>query len=180
VTTDMILERHFDPPLTVADVHARVRESDWCYAQHKVAWRASFLAVDGHKMICWFAAPDLESTRNALRSSGADASRLWLGTVHRAAAPVVPNVLVERRFAQPVAFEDVQARELAAGWCLQAHRVRFAQSFFSVDRTRMLCLYQAPDAESVRLAQREAALPVDKVWAFERIDPDTIAASSPG
>lgn len=177
MATDMILERHLDPPLTVSDVHARVRESDWCYALHKVAWRASFLAADGRTMICWFAAPDLESTRNALRSSGADASRLWLGTVHRAAEPVVPNVLVERTFEEPVAFEDLQAREQAAGWCLRTHRVRFAQSFLSADRTRMLCLYQAPDAESVRLAQREAAMPVDAVWAFERIDPDTLTAS---
>jgi hypothetical protein len=29
----------------------------------------------------------------------------------------------------------------------------------------MLCLYQAPDAESVRLAQHQANMPVDRVWA---------------
>lgn len=177
--TDMILERRFDTPLTLADIRMRVGESAWCYALHKVTWRASFLAQDGRTMVCWFAAPDLESTRNALRQSGSDASRLWIGTVHMATDPVVPNVLVERTFDQPLAFEDVQSNERAASWRLPLHRVRFAQSFFSADRTRELCLYQAPDAESVRLAQREAAMPMDDVWAFERIDPDTIAAASP-
>jgi hypothetical protein len=52
--------------------------------------------------------------------------------------------------------------------------VKFARTFFSADRRRMVCLYQAPDAESVRLAQREAAMPLDAVWAFERLGPDTM------
>jgi hypothetical protein len=38
----------------------------------------------------------------------------------------------------------------------------------------MLCLYQSPDAESVRAAQREAGLPVDRVWAFDRIAPENL------
>jgi hypothetical protein len=29
------------------------------------------------------------------------------------------------------------------------------RSFFAADRKRMLCLYHAPDAESVRLVQRD-------------------------
>jgi hypothetical protein len=41
----------------------------------------------------------------------------------------------------------------------------------------MLCQYRAPDVESVRLAQREAGLPVDALWAFERIAPEVTAES---
>jgi hypothetical protein len=36
---------------------------------------------------------------------------------------------------------------------------------------RMLCLYEAPDAESVRLANREASLPFDRVWASQIVLP---------
>jgi hypothetical protein len=61
---------------------------------------------------------------------------------------------------------------------LQAHQVKYARTFFSSDHRRMLCLYEAPDAESVRLAQRESAMPVDAVWAFDRITPDTMASQA--
>jgi hypothetical protein len=74
-------------------------------------------------------------------------------------------VLVERSFPEPVAFGDVQAKEERGSWCLEAHRVRFLKSYFSRDRRRMLCLYEAPDAESVRLAQEKAGVPFDTAWA---------------
>ena len=74
-------------------------------------------------------------------------------------------VAVERTFPEPVVFNEVQAIEDAASWCLDIHNVRFVRTFFSADRRRMICLYEAPDAESVRLAQRQAGLPFDSVWA---------------
>jgi hypothetical protein len=36
---------------------------------------------------------------------------------------------------------------------------------------RMLCFYEAPDAEAVRKAQREAAMPADCVWPCVAIRP---------
>jgi hypothetical protein len=179
MTTNLFLERTFNAPLTVADVHARVRDSGWCYEMYRVDWCSSFLSADGRVMICWFAAADLESVRLALRRSGADTQRLWVGTVHEARESVVPNVLVERTFDEPVILEQIQSVAESAAWCLEAHHVKFARTVFSADRQRMLCFYEAPDAESVRLAQREAAMPVDTVWAFDRIGPDTIP-SGPG
>jgi hypothetical protein len=179
MTTNLFLERTLNPPRTVADVQARVRDSGWCYEMYNVDWRASYLSVDGRVMICWFAAADLESVRLALRRSGADTQRLWAGTVHEARESVVPNVLVERTFDEPVMFKQIQSVAESGAWCLEAHHVRYARTFFSADRKRMLCLYEAPDAESVRLAQREAAMPVDTVWSFDRIGPDTIP-SGPG
>ena len=74
-------------------------------------------------------------------------------------------VVVERSFPAPVAFEDIQAIEDRGSWCLEAHGVRFLKSYFSRDRRRMVCLYEAPDAESVRLAQEKAGVPFDSAWA---------------
>jgi hypothetical protein len=178
MSTHMFLRRRFDQPLSVDDVHARARNSDWCYAIHKVDWRGSFLSTDGHTLLCWFTAIDAESVRIALRQSGAEANDLWPGTVHESSEPRVPNVIVERSFKEPVTFAEIQSTEEAAAGCLQVHRVRFARTFLSLDRRRMVCLYQAPDAESVRIAQREAALPLDNVWAFHRIAPETLARGS--
>jgi hypothetical protein len=171
MTTHALLERTFDRPLVADDVFKLARESGWCFDIHKVDWHGSYLALDGRTMVCWFSAADLESARLALRKSGADLRRFWAGTVHYADQPVSPNVLVERSFAAPVEFADVAAIENAAAWCLDEHRVKFAHTFFSLDRKRMLCFYDAPDAESVRIAQRKAAMPHDTVWAFSRVGP---------
>lgn len=173
MSTTLFLERAFNPPLSIADVQAGAQASSWCLNLYKVNWRGSYLAAGGRSLVCWLVAPDAESARLALRRSGADTRRLWTGTVHEAPQPAEPNVLVERSFEAPVQLEQIQALEDAAAWCLQSHRVKFARTFFSTDRKRMLCLYEAPDAESVRLAQREAAMPLDAVWAFDRIGPET-------
>jgi hypothetical protein len=112
-----------------------------------------------------------------LRQLGADLRVHWPGTVHE--APGRPreeildaNVMVSRSFSEPVAIEDLQAIEDDNSHCLETHRVRFMRSFFSTDRKRMACLYAAPDAESVRIAQRQATMPFDSVWAFRRLSPD--------
>ena len=176
--THLILERAFDPPRSLADVHEGIRGSGWCFDLYQVAWQGSFLSADGRTMVCSFVAPDLESARVALRKTGADTRRLWAASVHDAPSPGNPNVIVERSFPAPDTFERLKAIVDTKAWCLEQHRVNWARSFLSTDGRRMLCFYGAPDAESVRLAQREAELPVDAVWGFQRIGPDTIPSSS--
>ncbi len=78
-------------------------------------------------------------------------------------------VVVERSFSAPVSFDDVQALEDRGAWCLEAHAVRSLRSYFSRDRRRMICLYEAPDVESVRFANRQAGLPFDLVWGARAI-----------
>lgn len=76
-------------------------------------------------------------------------------------------VLVERSFPEPVELQDIQAIEDRGAWCLEAHDVRFLKTYFSRDRRRMICLYEAPDAESVRIAQTKAGVPFDNVWPVQ-------------
>ena len=73
-------------------------------------------------------------------------------------------VLVERRFDSPVRYEDIVALEIAGYSCHQTRNVRFRKSFFSRDRRRMLCLFEAPDAESVRDAESQARVPFNRAW----------------
>lgn len=174
--SDIFLERSFDPPMTADEVHDSSVRGSWCFELHNVRWRSSFLSASGTEMVCWFSAADAESVRLALRTLNSDIRRLWPGTVHEGPEVSEPNVVVQRSFAEPVWLEEVQAQENAAVWCLRTHRVRFCRTFLSLDRTRMICLYEAPDSESVRLAQREARMPFDKVWAFQRLDLGTLKA----
>lgn len=178
--TDLFLERNFDPPMRIKDVAEAAFESRDCASMHGVEWLASFLCADGVKMVCWLQGPDLESARLALRQARADVSKLWHGSVYdRPGADEAQirtaNVLVERRFDEPVTLEQIQEIEDAAVWCLDTRKVRFMRSFFSTDRRRMLCLYEAPDAESVRLAQRQAGVPFEQAWAFQAVRPEHLA-----
>ncbi|SFU73258.1 nickel-binding protein [Halomonas korlensis] len=193
---DVCLERRFVSHITPEFVLAVSQGALDCFRLHRVVWQYSLLAKDGQRMFCHFQAPDAESVRNALRQAGADTRILWPATVHDAPAisrqrlrrqrdarepcdiapcdtpPLLANVLVERAFDEPVVLAHLQAREDAEAACLQHHRVRFVRTFFAHSRRRMICLYQAPDAESVRLAQHQAGMPFERVWAFHAVLPD--------
>lgn len=174
--TDAFLERSFDPPLTESRVLAMASEAGGCFANYRVDWSFSLLSTDGSRMVCWLRAPDAEAVRQALREAGGDHSVVWPGTIHDSPAPDAPgiesaNVLVTRTFDSPVTLDEIQAIEDAGAWCLENHNVKFVRTFFSLSRKRMICLYRAPDAESVRSAQRQAEMPVDAVWAFQRVLP---------
>lgn len=73
-------------------------------------------------------------------------------------------VLVERSFDAPADVPALQAQEDNVAWCLSQYDVTFTQSFCAHDRRRLLCQYQAPDAEAVRRTQDEARLPYERIW----------------
>ena len=173
---DVFLEREFDPGISAADVGDMARDSSHCFQLHGVQWNASVLALGGRRMLCHFSSPDAESVRIAIRQSGVVEGKVWSGSVHEApglpgAAPGYSNVLVTRSWTQPLDLADIQAIEDAGAWCLEAHDVQFVRTFFATNRMRMACLYRAPDAESVRRAQLQAGMPVERVWAFQVFTP---------
>lgn len=55
-------------------------------------------------------------------------------------------------------------RRLAIHACLELHRVRWRRCYLANDGQRMLCWYQARDAESVRLVLRQQGAAVNPVW----------------
>jgi len=174
--TDIFVERRWDKGLSEADMQAMFEGAGDCLALRRCDWKGSLLSTDGRDLLCHFCAPDAESVRIALTQAGSPRGSVWTGTIHDApgftAADLArTNVLVSRRFDGPADFGEIQALEDAGKGCLETHRVRFVRTCFSTDRTRMMCLYQAPDAESVRIAQREAGMPVDRVWAFRQFRP---------
>jgi hypothetical protein len=177
--SNVFLERQFEEMVTDDDLVSMASESSACFDLHRVDWQESFLSRDRTRLLCHYRAPDAESVRTALRSLNADMRVHWPGTVHDAPDRTPDeildaNVIVHRTFDDPVALEDLQAVEDENIGCLETHRVRFMRTFFSTDRRRMACLYKAPDAESVRIAQRQANMPFDSIWAFRRVSPDML------
>jgi hypothetical protein len=165
----VVAERYFDAPVMTDRLHALVEEARWCLEQNRVNAVRTYLSLDGHKMVCFFEAPDAEAIRRVNRQVQVPAVRVWTASVHGPAADArdgaLAVVVVERSFADPVAFAEIASREEAGAWCLEVNRVRFLRTYFSSDQRRMVCLYQAPDAESVRRAQKQIDMPVDEVWS---------------
>ncbi|MEH6584571.1 MAG: DUF4242 domain-containing protein [Halioglobus sp.] len=169
--SDIFMERTFDDAVTPDQILGLVAASEGCFSIYEVQWLESFLSEDGLSMVCHFGAADSETVRTAIRQSGNQIGATWPGEVHEVTSELAMNVVVERTFEEPVSLPDIQAIEDAGSWCLENHQVTFIRTFFSNDHKRMICLYHAPDAESVRQAQRQAKMPVDRVWACHHLQP---------
>lgn len=168
----ILVERNNDPPREVADLVAAMQQASWCMEQYRVQHVISALALDGRQCVCQFYAPDAEALRNVMRHVPAPYERLWSSTVHAPSSPAATAplelrntlVVVERCFDQAAEFAALQAIEDRSRWCLDQYRVRFLRTYFSTDRRRMICLYDAPDAEAVRTAQLQAGMPLSRAW----------------
>ena len=77
------------------------------------------------------------------------------------------RIVVERSFEPPLTEEELRAIEGRMASCLDLYQVRWIRSFWSSDRRRMICEYEAPDVASVRNVQREADAKFDRAWAAE-------------
>jgi len=79
--------------------------------------------------------------------------------------------IVERSFSPPISDQDLSAVAERMAPCLDLHEVRWVRSYMSDDRQRMVCEYEARDAESVRKVQHEAQARFDRVWAGQLLVP---------
>jgi hypothetical protein len=79
----------------------------------------------------------------------------------------MPCIIVERNFEKPLTQEELSAVEARMAPCLDLYNVRWIRSFWSADRLRMICEYEAADVASVRNVQREAEAKFDRVWTAD-------------
>ena len=70
-------------------------------------------------------------------------------------------VVVERSFETTEDGESVFDGDVS---CFDLYQVKLVRSYLSPDRKRMICLFDAPDAESVRVANRQAGIPFERAW----------------
>jgi hypothetical protein len=79
----------------------------------------------------------------------------------------MPHVIVERTFDKPLTQDELTAVETRMAPCLGLYNVRWIRSYWSADRCRMICEYDAADVASVRNVQREAEAKFDRAWAAD-------------
>jgi len=85
----------------------------------------------------------------------------------------MPRFLIERNFA-----EELEATKEAADSLIRINDeegVKWLFSFLSPDKRKTYCLYEAPNAEAIRIAARRANLPADLIIEVSEIRPDMFA-----
>ena len=66
----------------------------------------------------------------------------------------MPRIIVERNFEPPLTEQELKETEARMAPCLDLYNVRWIRSYWSADRRRMICEYDAADVASVRNVQR--------------------------
>jgi hypothetical protein len=74
-------------------------------------------------------------------------------------------VLVEQVFDPPLTDEEHDRMARRVDSCLQLRHGRWMRSYLSADCKRMICEFEAPDAQSIRDAFRSAGVAFEKVWS---------------
>jgi len=74
------------------------------------------------------------------------------------------RVLVEQVFEEPFTDDRYAAFAKKIDPCLEIRNGAWRRSSLAIDRLRMVCEFEAPDAESVREAFRTAGIPFERVW----------------
>lgn len=81
-------------------------------------------------------------------------------------------VLIERSFDEPLTEERMQAIDRRVAPCLQERGAEWCYSFLSSDRRRLICVFTAPDAESVRESFRKAGNAFERIWSADMLTPE--------
>jgi hypothetical protein len=88
----------------------------------------------------------------------------------------MPTYLIERSFAERLdltgdditLIEDVNADE----------GVRWLFSFFTADRRRSYCLYEAPSPDRILAAARRAGVPADVIVEVDQVSAESLRAAA--
>jgi hypothetical protein len=171
--TLVMVERSFDSPVAFEDIQALEDAGAWCLEAHQVTFIKTFFSADRKRMLCLYEAPDAESVRLAQKKAEVPFDCAWSCTAlvpesrsfpGNALHPPVP-ILVEREFDAPTSADDVRQMVRSGAWCFDQHRTGYRESYLAQDGLRMVCLFEAPDMESVRHANRTLQFPVHRLWA---------------
>lgn len=168
--TDVMVERSYPEPLSDEVLNRNFDAALPCLHLHRVQWRRSLLSMDRRELLCHFSARDAESVRIALQQAGARRGLVWSCHIEDAPGTAESDLLRAGVYACCAMAPGAYARA-ADAMCLATHRVKTLRRYVSLDRQRMVALYAAPDAESVRLALQSAGPPPERVWSFRHLLP---------
>jgi hypothetical protein len=172
----VIVETLADSPLILEKLNDPHNSVLACLAERNAIWRYSLLSSDRLRMICTFEAPDAESVRESYRKGGGFFSRVWSGElIQPEGEPRQRNEATLKIFegTYPDGFTQAEWDEATRHVlpCYAERGVEWVQSYVSLDRTRLVCELNAPDAEVIRESHRKFGIPFDLVWSATVLKP---------
>jgi Protein of unknown function (DUF4242) len=162
----VLVERSFAEPVRFEDVQAIEDRAAGCFEAFEVRFLKSYFSHDRLRMICLYDAVDAESVRHVQEKAQLPFERVWAASVlrHAGAEAAGGAVLVERTLERSLDEPALRDAVERGAWCLEAHGCRILTSYLSADGRRATCVFEAPDAESVREVQRQTGMPFDRAW----------------
>jgi hypothetical protein len=85
----------------------------------------------------------------------------------------MPRFLIERNFAEQLELTKEGAEGIIH--INEEESVKWLFSFLSADKRKTYCLYEAPNAEAIRIAARRANIPADVVIEVGEVRPEMFA-----
>jgi hypothetical protein len=85
----------------------------------------------------------------------------------------MPRFMIERNFAEALEVTKEGADQVRQ--INDEEGVRWLFSFLSPDKRKTYCLYEAPNAEAIRIAARRANIPADVVIEVSEVRPEMFA-----
>jgi hypothetical protein len=79
--------------------------------------------------------------------------------------------MMEQFYDPPMSDEEYSRRAAHLDPCLDQRDALWVRSYVSADKKRVICEFEAPDAESVREAFRSAGVPFERIWAATLLEP---------
>lgn len=165
----VVAERFFPEPVGPERLAELRRRNAWCRDLHGVRPVRALAAPGQQRYLCLYEAPDAEAVRHYSRAAGTPLERAWPATLFPGSVPPdrpLPDdvFVVERLFETPLSVAALEEKEARLSPCLESYCVRRLQSYLARDGRRLVCIYDAPDAESVRQIQRSASLAYERLW----------------
>ncbi len=87
----------------------------------------------------------------------------------------MPLFLIERHFARDVVVDDASAAHIKE--INDEIGIQWLYSFLSADKRKTYCLYEAPNAEAIRIAAGRLDVPADAIIAVSELRPDQFGLS---
>jgi len=73
----------------------------------------------------------------------------------------MPRYLIERKYAEEVDLNKIDGDRISR--INDEEGIKWVFSFLSADKLKTYCLYEAPNAEAIRVAARRLSLPADSI-----------------
>lgn len=87
----------------------------------------------------------------------------------------MPVFLIERTFAEQLEANSEMAAVLNE--INEAAGAKWLISFLSADKKKTYCLYEAPNAEAIREAARQAGIPADSIIEVSEVQPNGLVGA---